>query len=318
LTPDFFPDQGLASTQDSRRITFMKPLEDIARKRSHPMEPLATGIAERLDKLPGVKAVLFDVYGTLLISGSGDVGTVAATDTAEALAQALEAAHFTGDLEQAAEVGKELLKTELLEWHAASRAAGIDFPEVDITRVWRRVVDRLRNDGTLDPAKLDIEPIRQLAMEYECLVNPVWPMPDSLETVCNLKERGFVLGIVSNAQFYTPLLFAALFEQSLEKIGFDPDCCIWSYKELKAKPSAELFPKAEKFLQSNHGIKLGETVYVGNDMLNDIYCAGSAGCKTVLFAGDRRSLRLREEDERCRNLQPDAVISSLTQLTELL
>jgi len=308
----------LASVQDSKRITIMKSLEDIARNLCHPMEPLATGTTTRLDKLPGVKAVLFDVYGTLLISGSGDVGTAAATDTAEAITQALEATHFTGDLDKAGTAGKDRLKTEVLEWHAASRAAGIDYPEVDIAMVWTKVIDQLRQDGILNPSNLDIEPIRQLAMVYECLVNPVWPMPYSLETIRNLKERGFVLGIVSNAQFYTPLLFSALFGQPLEEIGFNPDCCIWSYKELKAKPSAALFPKAEKTLKRNHGIKLSETVYVGNDMLNDIYCAGNAGCKTVLFAGDRRSLRLREDDERCRDLHPDAIISSLTQLTELL
>ena len=133
-----------------------------------------------------------------------------------------------------------------------------------------------------------------------------------------LKERGFVMGIVSNAQFYTPLLFRAFFEQTLEDIGFDPDCCIWSYKELKAKPSDDLFPKAEKHLKRNHGVRLSETVYVGNDMLNDIYCAHNAGCKTVLFAGDRRSLRMRETDERCIDLKPDAVITSLGHLPDLI
>ena len=296
----------------------MKPLEAIVHNLFRPLEPLPTDTAARLDKLSDVKAVLFDVYGTLFVSGSGDVGTAAATNTAEALTQALEAAHYRGDLERAGERGKNLLKAEVLQWHAASRAAGIDFAEVDILRIWKKVVGRLRKEGILNPSELDIEPMRQLALQYECLVNPVWPMPDCLETFHNLKERGLVLGIVSNAQFYTPLLFAAFFEQSLEDIGFDPDCCIWSYKELKAKPSADLFPKAEKYLKRNHGVKLNETVYVGNDMLNDIYCASRAGCKTVLFAGDRRSLRLRETDERCKDIKPDAVITSLGQLPDLI
>jgi putative hydrolase of the HAD superfamily len=67
-----------------------------------------------------------------------------------------------------------------------------------------------------------------------------------------------------------------------------------------------------------HGIGLHECIYVGNDMLNDIYCAKSAGCKTVLFAGDRRSLRLRENDERCLAIRPDAVITSLIQLSGMV
>lgn len=296
----------------------MKPLDEILRERSRPLEPLATDTEARLEKLEGVQAVLFDVYGTLFISGSGDVGTAAATDSAAALAEALEASGFHGDLERAGAAGKDVLKAEVLEWHATSRSAGVAFPEVDIVEIWKKVVHRLRRQGILDPPEIDIEPVRQLALEYECRVNPVWPMPDSLETLQLLKERGFTLGIVSNAQFYTPLLFPAFFEMTLEEIGFDPDCCIWSYKELKGKPSDDLFPKAEKYLKRNHGIKLRDTVYVGNDMLNDIYTAGRAGCRTVLFAGDSRSLRLRDGDERCVDIKPDAVITSLSQLTELL
>jgi len=296
----------------------MKPLENIVHNLCRPLAPLPTDTEAQLDKLPAVKAVLFDVYGTLFVSGSGDVGTAAATDTAEAMTQALEAAHYKGDLEKAGELGKDRLRAEVLEWHEASRAAGIEFPEVDIAKIWKKVVGRLRKEGILKPPRLDIEPIRKLALKYECLVNPVWPMQECLETIQVLRERGLVLGIVSNAQFYTPLLFSAFFEQTLEDIGFDPDCCIWSYRELKAKPSADLFPKAEKYLKKNHGIKLSETVYVGNDMLNDIYCASRAGCKTVLFAGDRRSLRLRETDERCIDLKPDAVITSLGQLPDLI
>lgn len=296
----------------------MKPLDEIIRECSHAMEPLPTEMEVRLQTLNDVRAVLFDVYGTLFISGSGDIGTAAATDTAEALTQSLEASGYRGNLEQAGEVGKDALKTEILEWHSASRIAGVAYPEVDIVKIWKKVIARLRKQAILEPPEIDIEPTRQLALEYECRVNPVWPMPGSLEVLQDLKELGLTLGIVSNAQFYTPLLFSAFFEMTIEDIGFDPDCCIWSYKELKGKPSDDLFPKVEKYLKRNHGIKLTETVYVGNDMLNDIYAAGSAGCRTVLFAGDKRSLRMRGNDERCSNLKPDAVITSLDQLTELL
>lgn len=295
----------------------MKPLEETIRSLCTPLEPLPTELKPELNRLSDIKAILFDVYGTLIISGSGDVGTAAATDTAEAMTQALEAAHFKGDLEKAGESGKQILKAEVLEWHAASRASGIDYPEVDIAKVWKKVVDKLRHDRILEPSSIDIEPIRQLALEYECRVNPTWPMPGSLELLGNLKKRGLSFGIVSNAQFYTPLLFSAFFDQTLEEIGFDTDCCIWSYKELKGKPSSDLFPTAEKYLKRNHGIKLSETLYVGNDMLNDIYTASQSGCKTVLFAGDRRSLRLRENDARCMDLKPDAVITSLNQLKDL-
>lgn len=296
----------------------MNSLEDCIRRNCPPLAPVPTGTKAQLNPLGPVKAVLFDVYGTLFASGSGDVGTAAATDTAEALTQALVVSGFEGDLEQAGRVGKDMLRAGILEWHKAGHDAGIDFPEVEITKVWKKIIDSLCNTDTLTIPEVEFDQIRRLAVEYECRVNPVFPMPGSLETIDALRERGLGLGIVSNAQFYTPLLFPAFFGQPVEQCGFDPDCCIWSFKELKAKPSESLFPKAAKFLREKHGIALAETVYVGNDMLNDIYCAKQAGCKTVLFAGDQRSLRLRENDERCLAIQPDAVITSLTQLLEII
>ncbi len=296
----------------------MKRLEDIVLKNCGPLAPLPTDAEPQLNRLDGVKAVLFDVYGTLIISGSGDVGTATAVDTAEALTQALVVSGFEGDPEQAGVIGKDMMKAEIQEWHKAGREAGADFPEVEITKIWSKIITKLSHTEALRSTETSVDQIRRLGLEYECRVNPTYPMPGSRELLEGLRQRGLPMGIVSNAQYYTPILFSAFFEHSVEEIGFDPDCCIWSYKELKAKPSAALFPKAAKFLEKNHGIKLSETVYVGNDMLNDIYTAKEAGCKTVLFAGDKRSLRLRRKDERCRGLKPDAVITSLNQLLEII
>jgi putative hydrolase of the HAD superfamily len=52
-------------------------------------------------------------------------------------------------------------------------------------------------------------------------------------------------------------------------------------------------------------------------MLNDIQGAASAGFKTALFAGDRRSLRLRENDPRVQT-RPDAVLLRLDDAARLL
>ena len=43
-----------------------------------------------------------------------------------------------------------------------------------------------------------------------------------------------------------------------------------------------------------NGVAPGEVLYVGNDMLNDVYAAGQVGFRTALFAGDQRSLRMRQ------------------------
>jgi putative hydrolase of the HAD superfamily len=53
-------------------------------------------------------------------------------------------------------------------------------------------------------------------------------------------------------------------------------------------------------------------------MLNDIYPARKAGFKTALFAGDQRSLRMRSDDPRCRDLTPDLVVTDLGQLIAVI
>ena len=59
-------------------------------------------------------------------------------------------------------------------------------------------------------------------------------------------------------------------------------------------------------------------MFIGNDMLKDIYAAKKAGFKTALFAGDQRSLRLRENKAEVKNVYPDIIITDLRQLKDLI
>ena len=66
-------------------------------------------------------------------------------------------------------------------------------------------------------------------------------MPYARETLSALCEKGFRLGIVSNAQFYTPLLLEAFFNTAIADLGFEPGLCSWSYSLREAKPSVKMF-----------------------------------------------------------------------------
>ena len=141
-------------------------------------------------------------------------------------------------------------------------------------------------------------------------------MPGLLETLSGLRGKKIMLGILSNAQFYTPILFETLCNhQSLTELGFDPDLCLFSYLEGEGKPSPNLFSTLALRLD-DYGIAASETLYVGNDMLKDIWPAADVGWQTALFAGDNRSLRLRKDDPRMRHVQPTMVIDDLRQLVD--
>ena len=275
---------------------------------NEPLEPIPTGLSPRLSALEDIQAIVFDIYGTLVLSGTGDISIAQTIDRESELQHILNNQGYRIDK-----------KTQLLEQfysliredHANSKASGAVYPEVDIVEIWSRFLAKHFSD-LVEPTRL-----KEIAIRFECAVNPVWPMPD-LETVLfKINALNKTLGIVSNAQFYTPLMLEGFTHKKIHELGFQEDLSVWSYKEGLGKPSMTLFEKLSRAL-TQRNIAPHQALYVGNDMLNDIWTASQAGFRTALFAGDQRSLRLRETDERCKDLNPDIVVTELTQLLEII
>ena len=65
--------------------------QEIFQKLARPMEPIPTGERSVLRELPGIRAVLFDVYGTLVASASGEVGMAGGNARGESFVAALAA-----------------------------------------------------------------------------------------------------------------------------------------------------------------------------------------------------------------------------------
>ena len=298
-------------------------LPKLIRGLSQPLEPRPTATPAQVRPLSGIKAVLFDVYGTLLISGTGDIGAHSESLPEAALQEALANSGFApapggNSLAPAARRGGALLVSSIEAAHARRRSEGVDFPEVEIREIWRAVLATLSEEDLIDDAGGSDSRLERFAIEYECRVNPVWPMPGTLSVLHDLKSHGLDLGIISNAQFYTPITLGALCGESLVDLGFNPGFCSWSFAQLAAKPSVSIYESVLDPLWRLAGIRPSETLYVGNDMLKDVWAAAQAGCRTALFAGDERSLRLRKDDPRTRHLRPDLVLTELVQLLACL
>ncbi|MFC1829682.1 HAD family hydrolase [Thermodesulfobacteriota bacterium] len=276
-------------------------MRDRVSKYIRPLSPVPTSLGHSGALEDKVSCLLFDIYGTLFISGSGDISIAKKTSqNAEKIEELLSRFGF----DKPAHVIVENFFSEIERDHAAKRGIGIEHPEVEIDTIWMRV---LKKD---DPDK-----IRALAVEYELITNPVYPMPNLTKMLSVCKASDIQMGIISNAQFYTPCLFDWFFDASPEGLGFDPDLTFFSYRFGHAKPSVFMFDAAAKVLESRR-IPVHSTLYIGNDMLNDIYPAKKTGFKTALFAGDARSLRLRPDHPKCQNLSADLVITDLVQLLE--
>ena len=291
----------------------MDQLISILRNHAQEMTPVGTETTPKISKLPGIRAVVFDVYGTLLISASGDVGTVAAAP-AEAFEQACAAVGLT--ILGEAGKGPSALVAAIEASHARSREQGIDYPEVDIVDVWHQTIESLIESATITNPQQEVD-YSALAVEYEVRVNPVWPMPGLERCLATIKSAELTMGIVSNAQFFTPLLFPACLGETLSQLGFSDELNVWSFQHGRAKPGLYLYQRSRELLAS-HGVEPGEVLYVGNDLLNDVMPAQKVGFRTALFAGDRRSLRWRDGDPRVAGVAPDLTITHLEQISEVL
>jgi len=292
-------------------------ISEVFRRMSRPLEPIPTGQTPVLGRLAGIRAVLFDVYGTLFISASGEVGTSRESACSEALAEALEAA----DMRAIRPVGRadaDCLFDVIAQFHAASRKAGIQYPEVDIVEVWREVLAELVRRGVvLEERTWERADLERLAVEYEARANPVWPMPGLEACLRSLSASRLLLGIVSNGQFYTRELFSGLLGHPAEFWGFDRQLQYYSYQYRRAKPGPDLHRMAAEAL-NGRAVEPSSVLYVGNDMLNDLRPASRVGFRTALFAGDARSLRLRPNDPRIDGVAPDLVLTALAELSECI
>jgi len=296
-----------------------KQLYSLVNKLSSPMIPIPTYIEPRLKKLKGIKSILFDVYGTLLISGTGDIGTSEERITSNPVCrilkkQGLSLIRHDQEIETRF---SQLFHRLIREDHRIKRSSGIDYPEVDIREIWKQAMEILIEDEFVG-GSLNNEQIERAALSYECMVNPVWPMPGAAEILKNLQDSPLITGIVSNAQFYTELILETLLDLHVGEEHFPRPLLFYSYEQKRAKPSEDFFSSAVLILKKLYNIESHEILYVGNDMLNDIYTASKCGCRTALFAGDKRSLRLRDSDERCRNLEADVMLTRLSQLTKII
>lgn len=251
------------------------------------MQPIPTNTLPRLKKLADVRAVIIDIYGTLVISGTGEVGTADEND-----------------------VENQRLRREIERVNSARKSETNPRPEVEILDIWRRVLVESKSDELAN----DPQEIARIASEFENRTNPTGPMPGGAEVLLKLQSLGMKLGIVSNAQFYTIPLVESVIGGPLER-RFERDLCHFSNRYRASKPGTLMFDRLVKSL-ARLKLRPEQAVYVGNDMLNDVYAAKCAGLQTALFAADARSLRLREDHPACHNLSSDVVLTRWDQLLE--
>lgn len=294
-----------------------------------PPEPAP--IQPRLEPLPGVRVVLWDLYGTLLAAPTGDIETSLDDEVRLNLAFRATAERF-GWTETTIPQPPINLEAAIATWyfegidtrHAEARRRGVISPEVIIEEVWEDILSNLESLGwsKAPQGRQRTEIVRRVAYFFECTYNRTALYPGSYPVLRAINRAGLAQGIVSNAQFYTPTtltrLLAAASEGEVARLEdiFDYDLVFFSYQLGVSKPNTLMFERAAEALR-RRGIETQEALVVENDMVNDVAAAQTWGFRTALFAGDARTVRL-DEAAKVRGVVPDVTLTALSQLPLLL
>jgi putative hydrolase of the HAD superfamily len=284
-------------------------------------------VASRSRKLTDIRAVIFDVYGTLINYWRPEFAHEESRRLilAKAFRSTADRFGFTDILgkmngHDAPETTLQDLYHGLIALsHEKSRDKGLSFPEVKIEEVWRIILMMLQRHG-FDAGSLNLGDERDVAgcmaycYNFHALGRGLYP--GVVDALAELKRNNILLGIVSNAQFYTPMdLTLFVRDQSQDAYDdyadlFDTDLVVYSYEEGSAKPGGRLFRRLYDSLYE-YQVLPSQTVFVGNDLQADVKPAQEAGMKTALFAGDRESTFLRGLEG---SVVPDVAFDSWEQL----
>ena len=253
------------------------------------------------------KVIFWDVYGTLVTAPRGNLDSLLQREAE--LRVAFERIVKNFGLNVSAERLHKLFLRGIQSEREARVAQGIAHPEVRVDEIWFKLLEKFEPEN---PPTINFA--REVALFFQRQANPTQLQPHAFDVLTALKQRGLRHGIVSNAQFYTPIELSALLREesacaicTYESI-FDPLLVFFSFDLGVAKPDLALFRRAVEAL-TRENIMPDDCVFVGNSPTNDIAPAQHIGFKTVLFAPDA----VPESVAR-----PDLVIHNLTQLLEWL
>jgi putative hydrolase of the HAD superfamily len=257
------------------------------------------------ETLSDIRVVLFDVYGTLVNYWRPEF---AAEETKnKALLGAFEKTisyfgmeRYLVEMNPAEPVEKtlwDLYHGLIALRHKLSLDKNIEFPEVKIEEVWNIIILMLKRRGYKPGASFSEDPsefVRGVAFYYNFHSFNRGLYPGVADALKSLSASNILLGIVSNAQFYTSMdLTLFLRDQTHGEIDdvarlFDPDLLFFSYEYGVSKPNPILFRKLFDALYELQ-ILPSQALFVGNDLVSDIKPAADAGMKTGFFIGDKES-----------------------------
>lgn len=283
-----------------------------------------------IDHLPGIKAVVWDVYGTLLRTPDGG---------------------FTLFPEQEVRLQVALEKTihEFNMWHSMYRKPGPpwqsminqyrdyaerlsmvgtkrrgDLTDVNLVHIWRTVVDRLFDkEYTYEPDTYgDIDQLSEkIAYFFHSNLQATEARAGAVQAICELAETGVEQGLLADGQPFTMVQLA----RALRRQGTIPPVYeilpsgnnVLSYQMGVRKPSKSLFLQASGQFAGRE-IAPDEILHVSCRVTSDLAPAKALGMKTALLAAEKTGLEATVNLLKDPQTRPDRLLTDITQITSVI
>lgn len=280
--------------------------------------------------LPGIRAVLWDVYGTLLRTADGCFTLFPEPELRlqVALEKTIQEFNMWNSMYRKPGPPWQSMLPQYRDY--AERISMLstklkgDFTDVSLTDLWRAIIDRLfdkeyQYDESLYGTEAGLA--EKVAYFFHCNLQATEARPNALRALTEVAEAGFKQGVLSDGQSFTMVqLTRCLAEQGNASAMvplLTPQANLLSYQMAIRKPSRSLFAQAVSQLQ-NLGIAAEETLHVSCRLKTDLVPAKSAGMKTALLACEKKGLEAPADLLKDPETRPDRLLTDVSQIMSVI
>ncbi len=293
-----------------------------------PPKPKPPKAKPKLAVMPHVRVVTWNLYGTLLNIFDGQllfehpqkfVMDIALDKTVQEFKMWGSMSRKPG---QPSEYMGEIYRRVLTELRMVSSPTE-KYPEVLSERIWEEIVKKLqKKDYKYDVGFFGSVPelSRKIAYFFHASLQGTGCYDGAAQSLEAVKQAGRKQGLIADAQSFSFVqLKRGLAKQNSGDVDLliDRDLRVFSCDVGGKKPSERLFKQMLTQLASQ-GIAPAQVLHVGSRLLLDLAPAKKLGMRTALFAGDKGSVDATPEQLKNPATRPDAMLTALPQIVELL
>lgn len=293
-----------------------------------PPEPEPIKARPHLARLDGIRAILWNVYGTLLAIPFGELvfehpqPFVMSMSMEKTISQFKMWGSMSRKPGQPSEYMLHLYRTQLDELRMAP-SPGEKYPEIQAERLWEGLIKKLfQKDYQFDASFYGSlnEFSRKVAYFFHASLQGTACYSGAAAAIKAVSNSGIIQGLCADGQCFTTVQLQRGLQSQDETLRLEsvmPDICVLSCDVNAKKPSERLFRAALDRLEERD-ISPGEVLHVGSRIDKYIVPAKRLGLRTALFAGDRNSLVATPEQLKDPASKPDVLLTELEQIADVV